>query len=130
MHVGFMEMFRLVCLQTSSQVGQSACWIYRDVQISLPANFLPKQIVLHVGFIEMSRFVQIFAFYGYMFFVCLFLFCFVLFVRLLAFLKTHLYCLVVCLSMIVWAHAVLDVLYACVLYFLLALVQFSAVQRV
>ena len=29
----------------------------------------------------------------------------------------HLYCLVGCLSMIVWTHAVLGVLYACVLYF-------------
>ena len=28
----------------------------------------------------------------------------------------HLYCLVGCLSMIVWTHAVLGVLYACVLY--------------
>ena len=33
------------------------------------------------------------------------------------FLYTHLYCLVGCLSMIVWTHAVLGVLYACVLYF-------------
>ena len=33
------------------------------------------------------------------------------------FLNTHLYCIVRCLSMIVWTHAVLDVLYACVLYF-------------
>ena len=31
--------------------------------------------------------------------------------------KTHLYCLVGCLSMIVWTLAVLDVFYACVLYF-------------
>ena len=30
---------------------------------------------------------------------------------------THLYCLVRCLSMIVWTHAVLGVLYVCVLYF-------------
>ena len=29
---------------------------------------------------------------------------------------THLYCFVECLSMIVWTHAVWDVLYACVLY--------------
>ena len=42
------------------------------------------------------------AFYGY------FLFFFFL---------THLYCLVGYLSMIVWTHVVLDVLYACVLYF-------------
>ena len=43
----------------------------------------------------------IFALYGYFFF----------------FFYTHLYCLVGCFSMIVWTHAVLDVLYACVLYF-------------
>ena len=30
---------------------------------------------------------------------------------------THLYCLVRCLSIIVWTLAVLDVLYVCVLYF-------------
>ena len=42
-----------------------------------------------------------------------------LFVCLLGFffLFTHLYCLVGCLSMIVWTHAVLGVLRACVLYF-------------
>ena len=40
-----------------------------------------------------------------------FLFCFVLFF------VTHLCCLVECLSMIVWTHAVLGVLYACVFYF-------------
>ena len=33
------------------------------------------------------------------------------------FVSTHLYCLVGCLSMIVWTHAVLGVLYAYVLYF-------------
>ena len=32
-------------------------------------------------------------------------------------LYTHFYCLVGCLSMIVWTHAVLSILYACVLYF-------------
>ena len=36
---------------------------------------------------------------------------------------THLYCLVGCLSMIVWKHVVLDVLYACVLHFVFAFVQ-------
>ena len=41
---------------------------------------------------------------------------------------THLYCLVGYLSMIVWIHAVLGVLYVCVLYFVLALV--SAVEHV
>ena len=40
----------------------------------------------------------VFGFYGYFF-------------------LNHLYCLVGCLSMIVWTHAVLGVLYACVLYF-------------
>ena len=40
----------------------------------------------------------IFAFYVYIFF-------------------KHLYCLVGCLSMIVWTHAVLGVFYVCVLYF-------------
>ena len=34
----------------------------------------------------------------------------------LFFLNTHLYCLVECLSMIVWTHAVLGVSYACVLF--------------
>ena len=43
------------------------------------------------------------AFYGYPFFSYFF--------------KTNVYCLVGCLSMIVWTHAVLGVLYACVLYF-------------
>ena len=33
------------------------------------------------------------------------------------FFYAHHYCLVECLSMIVWTHAVLGVLYACVLYF-------------
>ena len=33
------------------------------------------------------------------------------------FFLVHHYCLVGCLSMIVWTHAVLGVLYACVLYF-------------
>ena len=33
------------------------------------------------------------------------------------FFLTHLYCLVGRLRMIVWAHAVLGVLYVCVLYF-------------
>ena len=33
------------------------------------------------------------------------------------FLKTYLYCLVGCLSMVVWTHAVLGVLCACVFYF-------------
>ena len=45
---------------------------------------------------------KIFALYGY--FILLFLF-------------THLYCLVGCLGVIVLTHAVLGVLYACVLYF-------------
>ena len=31
--------------------------------------------------------------------------------------NSHLYCLVGCLSMIVWTHAVLSDIYACVLYF-------------
>ena len=35
----------------------------------------------------------------------------------LVFFNTHLYCSVGCLSMIVWTHAVLGVLYACVLHF-------------
>ena len=35
------------------------------------------------------------------------------------------YCIVGCLGMIVWTHAVWGVLQACVLYFLLALVQRS-----
>ena len=46
----------------------------------------------------------IFGFYGYLF-------------------LTHLYCLVECLRMIVWTHAVLDVLFACVLYFVFVPVQ-------
>ena len=33
------------------------------------------------------------------------------------FFLTHIYCLVGCLSMIVWTYAVLGVFYACVLYF-------------
>ena len=33
------------------------------------------------------------------------------------FFNTHLYCLVGCLSMVAWTHAVLGVLYGCVLYF-------------
>ena len=33
------------------------------------------------------------------------------------FLNTYLYCLTGCLSIIVWTHVVLGVLYACVLYF-------------
>ena len=33
------------------------------------------------------------------------------------FFLTHIYCLVGCLSMIVWTHAVLGVFYACVLHF-------------
>ena len=33
------------------------------------------------------------------------------------FFYTHLYCLVRCLSVVVWTHAVLGVLYTCVLYF-------------
>ena len=45
----------------------------------------------------------VFGFYGYIF--------------ILFFLNTHLYCLVGCSSMIVWTHAVLGVLYACVMYF-------------
>ena len=39
---------------------------------------------------------------------------------------THLYCLVGCLSMIVWTHAVLGVLCACVLYLHL----FGAIEHV
>ena len=39
---------------------------------------------------------------------------------------TQLYCLVGCLSMIVWTHAVLGVFYACVLYLYL----FSAIEHV
>ena len=50
----------------------------------------------------------IFAFYGY---------------TLFPFFYTSLYCLVGCLSMIVWTHAVWGVLYACVLCFCIALVQ-------
>ena len=46
-------------------------------------------------------------------FICLFI---ILFYSILFFF-THLYCLVGCLSMIVWTHAVLSVLYAFVLYF-------------
>ena len=49
-----------------------------------------------------------------MFFV---LFCFVLFCFFVCFFFTYLYCLIGCLSMIVWTHAVLGVLHACVLYF-------------
>ena len=37
----------------------------------------------------------------------------------------YLYCLVGCLSMIALTHAVLGVLYACVFYFVLELVQHS-----
>ena len=47
--------------------------------------------------------VYIFAFDGYI---------------ILIFFYTHLYCLVGCLSMIVWTHAGFDALYACVLVFL------------
>ena len=39
------------------------------------------------------------------------------FYEYISFFFYHLYCLVGCLSMIVWTHAVLGVLYACVLYF-------------
>ena len=43
----------------------------------------------------------VFGFYGYFSFIF----------------NTHLYCLAGCSSMIVWTHAVLGVLYACVLHF-------------
>ena len=49
----------------------------------------------------------LFAFYGY---VVFFLFYFLL-------TPLDLNCLVGCLSMIIWTHAVLGILYACVLYF-------------
>ena len=39
---------------------------------------------------------------------------------------THINCLVGCLSMIVWTHAVLGVFYACVLY----LHPFNAIEHV
>ena len=42
---------------------------------------------------------------------------FAFYVYILFFFDTHLYCLVGCLSMTVWKHAVLAVLYAYVLYF-------------
>ena len=45
------------------------------------------------------------------------------------FLYIHLYCLAGCFSMIVWTHAVLGVLYACVFVFL-RLHMFSAVEHV
>ena len=38
-------------------------------------------------------------------------------IMLLSFFLSSLYCLVECLSKIVWTHAVLGVLYSCVLYF-------------
>ena len=44
------------------------------------------------------------------------------------FFYTHLYCLVGCLSMIVKTHTVLDVLYACVLYFCICIL-FSAIEH-
>ena len=44
-------------------------------------------------------------------------------------LNTHLYCLVGCLSMIVWTHAALGVLHACFFVFLY-LPLFSAVEHV
>ena len=50
---------------------------------------------------------KIFGFYGYIHFCNIIWF----------FFFTHLYCSVRCLSMVVWTHAVLGVLYACVLYF-------------
>ena len=54
--------------------------------------------------------IQYLGFMGTVFlFVCLFV-CFFVF-------ETHLNCLVACLGLIVWTHAVLGVIYACVLYF-------------
>ena len=44
------------------------------------------------------------------------------------FFNTHLYCLVGCLSMIVWTHAVLGVSYACVVHLYLHL--FSTIEHV
>ena len=41
------------------------------------------------------------------------------------FFLTHLYCLVGCLSKFVWTNALLGILYACVLYSVLALVECS-----
>ena len=54
----------------------------------------------------------VFGFYGYFF--CL--------------IFTHLSCLAGCLSMNIWTHAVLGVLYACVLYFCIC--TCSALSRV
>ena len=54
---------------------------------------------------------MIFVFYGY--------------IHIFTFFSTHLYCFVGCLSMIAWKHAVLGVLYVCVLYFVCAHVQRS-----
>ena len=53
----------------------------------------------------MCTLIQFVSFYGYADFFFSFLF------------LTNLYCLVGCLRIIAWTHAVLGVLYACVLYF-------------
>ena len=54
-------------------------------------------------------------------------YCFFFFFFLTSF-NIHLYCLVGCLSMIVWTYAVLGVLYACFVFLYLYL--FSAIQHV
>ena len=60
---------------------------------------------------------MIIALYGYILFLFFFFF-------------THLYCFVRCLSMIVWTHAVLGVLYACICIFVFPFVQLSAIEHV
>ena len=54
---------------------------------------------------------------------------FLRFMCVCGFFYTHLYCLLTCLSMIVWTDAVLGVLYACALVFLY-LHLFSAIEHV
>ena len=70
-----------------------------DSHLENPVKLSSEPIHIDTLYIDM-----IFAFYGNIF-------------------HTHLYCLVGCLSMILWTHAVLSGLYACVLYFVFELAQ-------
>ena len=83
----------------------------REPLICTPATFL-KFTPMYVDIYQLGQNMEGGKGQKECFFVCLFV--------------IHLYCLVGCLSIIVWTHAVLGVLYACVLYLHL----FNAIEHV